>query len=89
MLLPQPRNAKTHTVPRLQKPGRLHIPSDPGRRARRYNVTRLQGHELADVVHQMSDPKNHSPRVALLHAFAVQIEPEVQSLRIVDLVASN
>src|SRR5690606_12905038 len=60
LLLAEALDAEPHGLPGLEPDRvRLDAHADAGRRARRDDVARLQAHELADVVHEMADAKDH------------------------------
>src|SRR5262245_45392763 len=70
----------------LEVAGRLHAHADAGRRAGRYDIAGLQGHELAQIGDEICRPVNHCSCRAVLHRFAVDLEPYRQVLRARHLV---
>src|SRR5271157_561441 len=76
------RNADAHGLPRLEKQGRPPSHSDAGRGAGGDHISRTQAHELADVRDEMCDPEYHRARIAALEAMAINLEPQIQSLRV-------
>ncbi len=75
--------------PALRKRGGLHAEADAGRGAGDDDVAGQQRHEAADVGHQFGAAEDHVGGRAVLHAGAVQIQPEMQVLRIGDLVGGD
>ena len=63
--------------------------TDPRRRARADHVAGLQRHESADVADEIGDAEDHLGGGAVLHALAVEIEPQTQVLRIAHLVGGD
>src|SRR5574337_1582293 len=57
--------------------------------SRRDQIPGFEGHEAADVTHQLCDPEDHRPRVAVLEAPAVDLEPQRQRLRVAHLVGGD
>ena len=55
---------------------------DAGGRARGNDVARIQRHEAADVADQVAHPEYHLRCVAVLTAPAVDVQPQVQALRV-------
>ncbi len=63
--------------------------ADPGWRPRGDDVARHQGHVLADIAQKLGDAEHHGRTVAGLHARAVEVEGEVERLRIRHLVLGH
>ena len=76
------------TSPGLQPLRRLHAERDARRRAGGDHVARQQRHVARYVGDELGDAEDHRPRVAGLPPLAVDVEPHVEVLRILDLVAS-
>src|SRR5215475_4300830 len=89
LLLAQASDAEPHLVAGLEVARRLLAHADPGRRAGGDDVAGQQRHEMADVAHQVVDREDHRAGIAVLHALAVDVEPHVEGLRILDLVARH
>ncbi len=60
-----------------------------GRRAGGDEVAGQQGHVVAEIGDEVGHAENHVARVAGLHALTVHVEPEVDVLRVGDLVAAD
>ena len=58
-LLTQPGDAECHGVAAIEVRGRVHAQADARGRAGRYDISRLQAHELTDVAHQVVGPEYH------------------------------
>src|SRR5690606_12883720 len=71
------------------KTWRRHSESDAGWRARRDDITRLESHELAHVAHQGADVENHRASIAGLHSLAIDVELDIQILRVGDFVGCD
>ena len=67
------------------------IEGDAGseRRARHDHVAGLKAHEEADGADDFDDAKDHLRGVAVLAAFAVDLEPHVEPLRIGNVVGGH
>src|SRR5690606_17364441 len=65
-LTAQAGDALFNRVARLQILGRFHAQAHAGRSARDDERARMQGHELAEVAHQIAGRENHVSRIAVL-----------------------
>lgn len=50
------------------------------------NISFFQGHDLRNVADDVRDGKNHGGCLTLLPEFAVDLEPELQVVRVTDLL---
>src|SRR5271163_2498551 len=76
------RNADAHGLPRLEILRRPPPHSDSRRGAGGDHISGTQTHELADVRDEMCGPEYHRARIAALEAMAIDLEPQIQSLRV-------
>src|SRR3977135_1858774 len=90
LLLAEPVHAEAHDVAGLEEFRlRLHAERDAGRRAGEDHVAGLQHHELRAVPDQMGDAEHHRLGRASLPGLAVDREPHLELLRILDLVLGD
>src|SRR6266851_86647 len=89
-LLTQTLDAKGDHVTRLQPClGRLHPQRHPGRGSGGNDVAGEQCHVVAHVRHKLRAGENHVLGIGRLPAFAVDVEPDVERLRIGYLVGRD
>src|SRR5512147_2922275 len=88
-LLAEAGDAQVHPVPGPQVERRLLPHADAGGRARGDDVARLQAHEAAQVAHEERDAEHHVARRAPLEAAPVDLEPQVEVLRVGHLVGGD
>src|SRR5262249_53462721 len=88
-LLAQAGDAQAHRLAGPQVARRLLPHADAGRRTCGDDVARLQAHEAAEGAHEPRDAEHHRARVAVLVAVAVDLEPEIQRLRVGHLVGRH
>src|SRR5262245_12394630 len=89
-LLTELLDAKRHYVARFEKHRRgLHAKADAGRRAGDDNVAGLHHEELRAIPNQVLAAEAHGLGVAPLPLLAVDVEPHVQILRILDFVLGD
>src|SRR5262245_62972235 len=68
---------------------RLHAEPDPRRRAGDDDVARLEHEELRAVPHEVPAIEDHGLGVAALALLAVDVEPHVETLPILDLILGD
>jgi hypothetical protein len=56
---------------------------------RRDQVARLEGHEPADIGHELAHVEHHVGRIAVLPALAIDVRPDGEGLRIAHLVGRD
>src|ERR1041384_6885408 len=83
------RHARTNLIVRAQKALRPQAGIRSGRRAGGDDVAAMQRHERADVADQPCTFEDHLRRRAALHRLAVQLERDVERLRIGDLLSGD
>src|SRR5208337_4261909 len=88
-LPPEPRDSERNRVARPQEDRRLLTEAHARRRARGDDVPRLEDHELRDVGDEGFCAENHGRGRAALHALAVDVQPHVELLRVLDLVGRD
>src|SRR4029077_13448098 len=89
-LLPQFLNTERHHIAGFEKHRcGLHPEADARRRASDDDVARLHHEKLRAVPHQMLASKDHGLRVAALPLLAIDVEPHVQILRVLDLILGH
>ena len=90
LLLAEPLDAERDDVAGLEvSAARLHAHAHARRRAGGDDVAGQQRHVARDVGDERGDAEDHRPRVAALPALAVDVEPHVEVLRILDLVGRH
>src|SRR5258707_1176903 len=60
--------------------------SNPGWCPRGDHIARAQAHEVTDVRDQVGDVEDHRAGVAALEAMSVDLEPQLEILRIADFI---
>src|SRR5262249_12662663 len=89
-LLTELVDAKRHHIARFEKHRRrLHAKADAGRGAGDDNVAGLHHEELRAIPNQVLAAEDHGPGVSPLPFLAVEVEPHVQILRILDFVLGD
>src|SRR5215468_6431664 len=89
-LLAQPVDPERDHVAGLEKFRlRLHAEPDPRRRAGDDDIARLEHEELRAVPDEVPAIEDHRLGVAALALLAVDVEPHVEALRILDLVLGD
>src|SRR5439155_7976570 len=89
-LLAKTGDSERHDVAGLEIFGLgLHAHPDPRRRAGGDDVARQQRHVFRHVGNEVRDAENHRARVAALALLAVDVEPHVEILRVLDLLARD
>src|SRR5437899_2692677 len=89
-LLAQALDAKRYDVSDLEPlRTRLHTERDAGRSAGRDHVAGNKCHVTRQVRHELRDAEDHRPRITGLAALAIDVEPHVEILRILDLVGRH
>src|SRR3981081_4583878 len=68
---------------------RLHAEPDTGRRARDDDVARLQHEELRAVPDEVLAIEDHGLGIAALALLAIDVEPHVEALRVLDLILGD
>src|SRR5262245_32634915 len=86
LLLAQAVDAEAHDIAGLEIPGRLHSHADTGRRAGGDDVARHQREELREIGDEVEHPEHHGRRRTVLHPLAVDLEPEMEVLRVLHLI---
>ncbi len=87
---PKPLDPQSHHVAFLEEHRRrLHAQPHARRRAGDDDVARLHDEELRAVPDQMLGAEDHGARVAALALLAVDVEPHVEVLHVLDLVARH
>src|ERR1700678_3944504 len=82
--------ARSHEVALREIDGlRLLAHAHPRRRTGGHDVARLQGHEGTQIGDELRHGKNHVARIAVLVSPSVHLEPEIDILRIGDLIGSH
>src|SRR5579862_4165136 len=89
LLLAQPIDAERHHVAGFQERRRLHAEPDARRCAGDDDVARLQDEILRAAPDDVAAVEDHGRGVAALAFLAVDVEPHVQFLRILDLVLGD
>ena len=89
MLLAQTFNAHNHLIASLEINRRLHAHADARRRSGRDHISRIKLHELRNIGDNMRRAEHHRLCVAVLHAFAIEIEIHVQILHILNLIGCH
>ena len=89
MLLAEARNLQHELVAGLEEDARIARHADPGGRARRDHVAGHQRHVCADIAHELGHAENHGDGVSRLHPLAVEIEAQIEALRIGDFVRGD
>src|SRR5262245_43171550 len=67
----------------------LHAERHARRRAGHDDVARLHDEELRAIPDEVFDPENHGARVAALTLLAIDVEPHIEALRVLDLVLGH
>src|SRR5262245_35217248 len=89
-LIPEPGDAERHHVARFEELRlRLHAKPYARRRAGDDDVARLHDEELRAIPDQVLDPEDHRLGVAALTPLAIDVEPHLEVLRILDLVPGH
>src|SRR5262245_31279898 len=89
-LLTQLLDPKRHHIAGLEKYGRwFHAKTDARRRAGDDDVARLHHEELRAVPDQVLAVEDHGLRIASLTFFAVDVEPHVEILRVLDFILGD
>src|SRR5450830_1026225 len=90
LLFTQAFNAQAQGLPRAQEDGLgLAAHAHAGWGAGRDHITGVQGHEAAQVGHQLGHLENHGAGVAVLVAPAVHLQPKMQRMRVGHLVGRD
>src|SRR5581483_10886358 len=85
-LLAEAFDAERHDVADIEILRRLHAGADAGGRAGGEHVAGQERHELRDIGDAFGDREDHGRGRAGLLAFAVDVEPHRQALRVRDFV---
>src|SRR5664279_552758 len=88
-LLAEPGDAELHHVAGGEPDLRVHAHPHPRRGAGVDQVTCLEHHELAEVVHEEVGVEDHRGGAAALPALAVHIEPQVEGEDVLDLLRGH
>src|SRR3984957_19591540 len=89
LLLTQPIDTERHHVAGFQERRRLHAEPDARRRAGDDDVAGLQDEILRAAPNDVAAVEDHGRGVAALAFLAVDVEPHVQFLRVLDLVLGD
>src|SRR5579862_619928 len=88
-LLAQPIDAERHHIAGLEERRRLHAQPDARRRAGDDDVARLHDEILRAAPDDVAAVEDHGRGIAALALLAVDVEPHVQFLRVLDLVLGD
>src|SRR5580693_1812024 len=89
LLLAEPIDPQRHHIAGLQERRRLHAQPDARRRAGDDDVARLQDEILRAAPDDVAAVEDHGRGVAALAFLAIDVEPHVQLLRVLDLVLGD
>jgi hypothetical protein len=89
-LLAQARDAQANRLPRTQE-HRLWLDAQPDARwrARGNHIARLQAHAATQVGNQLRHIEDQRARVALLVAVAVNLQPQVEGMRVGNFIPGD
>lgn len=89
LLLAQSLDAERHDIAGLQELRRLHAEAHARRRACGDDITGFEHHELRDIGDDGFHIEDHGLGGARLHTHAVDVEPHVELLHVLDLVGGD
>src|SRR5207247_7257757 len=84
---PEPGDLHRDDVAGLEEHGRLLGEPDAGRRAGGDEIAGRQRHEPGEIAHEVADVEDERPGAAALHLLAVHPGPEIEGMRVGDLLA--
>src|SRR3989442_918041 len=84
--LPEAGDVQAARVPRLEEDRRLARETHAGRRTRRDEIAGREGHEAREVAHEITDIEDERLGVPRLHLLSVDPEPQLEDVRVRDLV---